>query len=221
VDGSSPTSTGGAYGASPVRIPDGITPIVAYRLWRVDADGRLGSVAASATWPVGEWVEASCLIPRSGSHRAPSSGCSCGLYAVKTRRQLSNLLAEVASDRPSPIRRGLVVCGVVELSGMIIEHDRGYRAERARIVELLPIRGDRGHAARAASHFGVDTGKPIGRPRDPLGLLRRAWWRLPSQRTPPAVAPTGGSSSVSPWMVAALVLPFVLRFGGYVLSLIS
>lgn len=58
----------------------------------------------------------------------PGQDHGCGVYAVIDRHQLS------AFSRP--LSASEVVVGKVELAGLVIEHERGFRAERARIVEL-------------------------------------------------------------------------------------
>jgi hypothetical protein len=111
-----------------------------------------------------------------------------------------------------------VVCGVVELAGTIIEHDGGFRAERARIVEFLPIRGARRRTAKAAASLGVGSGEAIGTPRDPLSLIRRAWWRYLGWQRRISASQRGGRPAF-PWMAAWLLLILALRVGGYLFSL--
>lgn len=59
-------------------------------------------------------------------HSAPGWNCRCGFNAFKTLRSLlryGNLDMDVA--------------GRVELFGNVVEHERGYRAEKARILDLV------------------------------------------------------------------------------------
>jgi hypothetical protein len=73
---------------------------------------------------------ATCLYASGAAsyeHHAPAWDCSCGFYAVP---------ADQLHQWPYP---GLVA--EVELSGVVIEHDRGYRAEHQRVVGLY----DDGH----------------------------------------------------------------------------
>jgi hypothetical protein len=129
-----------------VRIPDGITPIVAYRIWRVDHYGAIMSPSQELRWVSGDWVTARCR--RAGDdpetdppgHRAPAEGCTCGIYALKSPGDIVRLMKRYGFDayyfspfEPAP------ASGVVELSGKVIEHSLGYRAERARIVALVPV----------------------------------------------------------------------------------
>src|SRR5574341_1412988 len=68
-------------------IPDGTTPIYAFRLWSIRG-GLLRSVYFNSyTWPPGEPANAadgpSCWKLHSVFHRERKD-CGCGLYATKT-----------------------------------------------------------------------------------------------------------------------------------------
>ena len=58
----------------------------------------------------------------SRPHAAPDAGCECGIYALPPDVQ------------PSYTGAGLVTL-LVELSGRIIEHEKGYRAGHQRVIE--------------------------------------------------------------------------------------
>jgi hypothetical protein len=85
-------------------------------------------------------------------HRAPDEGCDCGFYAVK---DLCSLLQMLAGDVSG------FVLGRVKLAGKIIEHELGYRAERARIVELIPWQGSEHLVSRLALRIGVAVGDSV------------------------------------------------------------
>jgi hypothetical protein len=71
-------------------------------------------------------------------HPAPAEECWCGVYAFKTAARVRASLEAMKYE----ISRNFgfnSATGVVELAGKIIEHEYGYRAERARIVSILPI----------------------------------------------------------------------------------
>jgi hypothetical protein len=130
-----------------LRVPDGITPIRAYRIWEIDQFGTVTSLGGDPSWPESAWVYAQCSRgPRDGPfdaprHHAPAEGCSCGIYAVKSPGSLKEVVGMSmfvlpAGERPSERRRAV---GVVELAGKVIEHHLGYRAERARIAGIAPI----------------------------------------------------------------------------------
>jgi hypothetical protein len=53
------------------------------------------------------------------------------------------------------------VLGRVELAGKVIEHERGYRAERARIVELIPLRGTERAVEALARRVGVGVARSV------------------------------------------------------------
>jgi hypothetical protein len=78
-------------------------------------------------------------------HRAPREGCSCGFYAFK---DLSLLASQCLPD-------DTIVFGRVELAGTVIEHDLGYRAEWARIKELIPLEGTHFRVMHLANTLGL------------------------------------------------------------------
>jgi hypothetical protein len=57
-----------------------------------------------------------------------------------------------------------VVLGRVELAGKIIEHEWGYRAERARIAELIPFRGTEQSVMILAARLGLPISEPVDMP---------------------------------------------------------
>lgn len=159
----------------PDRVPDGIEPMVGYRMWTYTIGGRRAHLhslrslnlfldpLAKSDWDGGAsgWVFASCDLY---GHVAPDEDCTCGFYAVKLLSQLARPVAFGTSE--SGVNQGVesgIVLGRVELAGKIIEHDYGYRAERARIAELIPIRG----TERTVMRLGARLGLPIGRPVAP------------------------------------------------------
>ncbi|TMK92025.1 MAG: hypothetical protein E6G37_09900 [Actinobacteria bacterium] len=165
---------------STVLAPDGIEPLVGYRAWRFALDrqgvslyslGGPGCFGSSWDVAVFGWATAACRVDRrrrlrpvsdhacdgtSGclvcgpAHRAPQEGCSCGFYAMKELEPLTLF----------PHREGDLVIGRVDLAGKVIEHDFGYRAERARIAELIPVTGAERAALRVANRLGLRLGAP-------------------------------------------------------------
>ena len=87
-----------------------------------------------------------------------------------------------AADLQLPEQDGMrsgSILGRVELAGKIVEHDFGYRAERARIAELTPIEDDEAAAGCIARLLGLRLGPSVrGQP------LRR----------PPRLPPRGPSA---------------------------
>lgn len=84
----------------------------------------LSSPVRHTPWPTGDWLRASC--PRHSDHRPPEEGCTCGIYALTDARQAHTYLHEAP----------LSVLTRVGLAGKVIPGERGWRAERARIVAL-------------------------------------------------------------------------------------
>ena len=147
-------NSGGKYEGN---IPDGITPIVGVRAWRVQKtlhkEDRLFSIyKAGINWPIGRRLEAKCIQPSSiwaglkgnnmfatkvahlshsaeeklPEHQPPYDECTCGIYA------LNSFLTE-GEIRPW---QSDAIVGVVLLWGHVLEGDRGYRAQYAKVVAL-------------------------------------------------------------------------------------
>jgi hypothetical protein len=53
------------------------------------------------------------------------------------------------------------VLGRVLLAGKVIEHDEGYRAERARIAELIPVKGTERTVELLAAALGLPMGAAV------------------------------------------------------------
>ena len=111
-----------------------------YRTWRLQRRGSsecrdtlpLTSVTRRVVW--GPALTASCtpdvmaspaLGPTTvlGDHAAPAAGCRCGIYGWYDPSDTGMLRAGVF--------------GVVEASGLVVMGERGFRAERARIVAVV------------------------------------------------------------------------------------
>jgi hypothetical protein len=143
----------------PVRVPDLIEPFDGYRSWsysvvggrvrlfplhvmgvRAGSSGDDGSRVWEGAWR--RWVTASCARgPYGQSHEAPDESCSCGFYAMKDPSDVIVPWPLGKSFEAPGIRTG-VVSGRVALAGKLIEHEHGYRAERARIHELIASSDD-------------------------------------------------------------------------------
>lgn len=130
-------------------VPDSVTPIVAWRYWRLGgADGLLRSLTGRhQVWEPGSPMRARCRfddVDRSDwryrmvsgfspeAHPAPSEGCTCGLYAA---RSLDDLRGQMLFG----LHR--MVVGQVSLWGKVIPGQRGYRAEYAYPERLSVFEG--------------------------------------------------------------------------------
>ena len=151
------------------RIPDGIFPIPAYRAWSYDFDDLAGALHPLGRADDGDspwlgassrWVSASCgrrIEDHSIHEQVPEENCSCGFYSVKWLSTLRQMFPYGGSN---------LVLGRILLAGKVIEFEWGYRAERARIIELLPWRGTESDVERLAACVGA----PVGGTVDPLEL---------------------------------------------------
>ena len=129
--------------------------MVGYREWVLIGDEILSPLARTP-WEAGP-MQAECLPScrgarglwrRASAHAgpAPDPGCACGIYALFTPR------------RPGGRERLALVRGAVVVWGRIELHQRGMRAEFARIVTLaLPGSGRHADAvARVAGLLDVE-----------------------------------------------------------------
>lgn len=197
--------------------PDLIEPIVGYRAWRYTESERAVQLfpITLTSDDLGEenpwegawsgWVRASCPTRDEGTHLAPDEGCSCGFYAMKTPDGVATFTAMNQVTCADDVSHS-VVFGRVELAGKVIEHETGYRAERARIAELTPTTTDGGVTLSLARRLEL----PLGPVWDTAPLVREmqemegGTWsspsasrtpRPPATEAPPAALPgdTGGS----------------------------
>jgi hypothetical protein len=156
------------------RIPDAIEPISAYRAWFYSIErrtARLHPLSAPMhtenAWDGAgsTWVTAFCPLFDSTGHEVPEEGCSCGFYSLKELEALlfhAEMLHVLSTHSAFHGRwNDPVVIGRVLLSGKVIEHDLGYRAERARIAELIPFRGTERSVMVLAARLGVGMGPAV------------------------------------------------------------
>ena len=131
--------------------PDPDRPIIGYREW-VQVGDEILSPLARTTWQAGP-MQAECLPSCRGARGlwrtasahpgpAPDPGCVCGIYAL------------FEPHRPPGRERLALVRGVVVLWGRIELHQRGMRAEFARIV-MLALPRSRERAAAVAQVAGL------------------------------------------------------------------
>jgi hypothetical protein len=170
--------------------PDGIEPIVAYRVWLAAKNGRLHSLNASGCWVPWGWTVAKCIW----GHAAPDERCSCGLYAARALEMAKRIAAHCGDG---------AVVGKVELAGRVIEHDAGFRAERARLVEVYPVQGSEDVAARVAQRFSVPLGEAIRMP--PVGVAP------PPQSAPAPVRQRGSGAGGVVWLAAVVLANLLAR----------
>jgi hypothetical protein len=171
-------------------VPDSIQPISAYRAWRYSIGGRPKLFPISggfASWPnawegVGYgWVAACCGY--SHGHKVPSEDCHCGFYSLKDLGSAIDRLGPIELSEPRPDVGRPIVLGRILLSGKVIEHEIGYRAERARIAEMIPFRSTERSVTRLANRLGVGVAAAVELPRWAADVA--AALRSPATPSPP------------------------------------
>jgi len=128
--------------------------VIAWRAWRV-VGVRLQSLSMSSFWQPGEPMEG-----------RPFANIYEGVYAYKTRKRLLDEHCYVDS---SAFSAGTFAYGEVALCGNIVEHDHGYRAQYARILNL----NGHGLPAELYTTYGFDV---------PKRSLPSVWRRLRGSR---------------------------------------
>ena len=119
-----------------MKVPDYISPVVAYRAWQLDANG-LRSLSGEP-WHPGRLLAAACRASVRGTahdvHDAPQMNCTCGIYAAKSH-----------ADLRTAGYAGFGIHGEVYLWGIVVEHELGWRAQYAcpknffLPLEMLPV----------------------------------------------------------------------------------
>jgi hypothetical protein len=149
-----------------VKIPDLISPIIGWRIWRWDNAG-LKSLNGKR-WSPGKALAAKCGAGNAhDAHEPPQAGCTCGVYAAKSREHLRQLGYE-----------GRGIRGEVHLWGTVVEHELGWRAQFAypkRLVlppELIPS-DTKEMESRLGALAAYDTDIFINRGGQSIPLCRR------------------------------------------------
>ena len=148
--------------------PDYADALIGWRVWcvvRRDGALRLASVIADELWPLEGELVARCraheipgsvvLLDGHPLHPAPASDCTCGIYAAREPATIWTYLR--GRDEPDTVAR---VLGRVLLWGRAVEHEDGWRAERAYPLDFYT--GDLDLKARLRRLFEiVPTCRPV------------------------------------------------------------
>ncbi|MDQ3630230.1 MAG: hypothetical protein M3417_02920 [Actinomycetota bacterium] len=138
-------------------VPTYSKPVVGYRVWRVDADGRLWPRAVGALarlraqpWRPGDNL-AECLLVHVGKapHDAPRNDCDCGFYGW---HEVVSIPRRLPDD---------LVAGAISGWGDLEVHEDGFRAERARVLALGMPEKPGGIAPAGARAATVRYGVPL------------------------------------------------------------
>lgn len=152
--------------APPKPIEDGgivVGEIVGWRCWNLTAGCLLRSIAVDSTWTPGQPMSAG--DGPHGEDWEAHFATSGGVHAWKKREDAFRY----GASGVGPL--GAII-GTVRLSGQVIEHERGYRAEVAEIASLdwlvsdMPLPEYNSSLQRARALYGVDGEggymKPLG-----------------------------------------------------------
>ena len=102
-----------------MNVPDYISPIIGYRVWRWD-DAGLRSLNGKP-WSPCKPLAAKCGAGKAhDAHEVPQTDCTCGVYAAKNLEHLRQFGYE-----------GRGIHGEVYLWGTVVEHGLGWRAQFA------------------------------------------------------------------------------------------
>lgn len=135
-------------------------PVHAYRLWGVTTSGLVGMVEK---WPV-PYLEATCSkLPLNPDVPHTDGRCAepqCGIYATKRPEAL-------IADAP---KEGGWAIGLVALTGKVVEHADGYRAQHADVAAIVVhhegrvLAAEEPHIVGLAFAATVATTQFLGRP---------------------------------------------------------
>ena len=157
-------------------IPDAITPILGWRVWRPDGQGRQLCSLIGQPWPIR--APLTTAEPIDGADFVHPQGASAGIHAL---RRLSHVSAIPMFSHVSAMPW---VVGRVALWGRVAIHALGYRAEQAYPVALISF-GDQSPVVESlAFRYGIPMLRAYEVPhgQDRLAVAGRLRVDPPSQR---------------------------------------
>jgi len=133
-------SDGRTLYANKMETESGIQFIIGYRAWNYYEDkgnvlySLVKRIGETFPWQIGENI-AKCRHRNgvSASESIPISECDCGYHAWKTLEQLKRSYPPEHSPEIGYFR----ILGTVALYGTVVEHELGYRAEKAQIIGIF------------------------------------------------------------------------------------
>jgi len=136
-----------------------IEPIIGYRQWDIYCEKEKGKykfrlegsgIGAKAGFWTSGINKARCLKKDRfakrifSNHKIPEFNCECGFYAHKYKIDIIKELLRIRNPANTLFPIGIFndnsnisLYGIVELTGRVIEHSEGYRAEKAEIKKLF------------------------------------------------------------------------------------
>lgn len=121
-------------GALPVEDVDAADAPRGWKCARIVASGdgslmRLRGIAMGRPYSVED--DATCAYGRQ--HHVPTLRCECGFYSFLEHQEAAALLTRRAGFDAQVVVQALCE---VELSGIVIEHEKGYRAQQQRVLQV-------------------------------------------------------------------------------------
>lgn len=107
-----------------------VRDLIGWRVWRITSLGYLRSLTADAIWLPGVPMEASEVVDRHAASK--TGGSDLGIHVFAER---NGAILEIEAYTGREAGTGYAV-GSVLLWGEVVEHERGYRAERAKIKSI-------------------------------------------------------------------------------------
>lgn len=102
--------------------------LVAYRAWEIHYEA--GKVVYESLHATGIWIDGKMTAQHAAGETVTDYGAA-GVYAWKTLKQARSYVAGQSHK--------VIAIGEVELWGDVVEHDLGYRAERAKIRRIIEL----------------------------------------------------------------------------------
>jgi hypothetical protein len=137
--------------------------VIGWRAWRVvEESASLRSVYRTDSWPARKPLVAKCVAyewafaTRQQLHTepAPILSCSCGIYAVGSRDEVTVYLRGMGLGLPYCIPQTFAI-GQVSLAGRVVKHKSGWRGELAYPYSLYVY--DKETAGALGALYGVET----------------------------------------------------------------
>lgn len=107
-----------------------VVDLVGWRVWRITSLGYLRSLTADSIWLPGEPMEAPLVVD---SHQQATKPAEYGVHVFKERK---GAVLKLENYPTAHSGAASFAVGSVLLWGDVVEHERGYRAERAKILSI-------------------------------------------------------------------------------------